>query len=57
MTQERTYRFDLICPRCNKQSETVGCRRVPPPRVCCGECLLDDVWVVEMKVLKVEVVR
>jgi hypothetical protein len=50
-----TYRFDLICPACNKQSETVGDKRVPPPGVYCGDCLMDRVEIVEMKVLRVEV--
>jgi len=52
---ERTYRFDLVCPRCGKLSETVGDRKAPPPRLNCGDCLINDVEIVELKVVAVEV--
>jgi hypothetical protein len=50
------YRFILICPKCNKESETVADKSVPPPRVNCGDCLMDRVDIVELKVLSVEVI-
>jgi len=56
MKRTATYRFDLVCPRCGKTSYAaqVG-QRSPPPRVSCGDCLMDRVEVVEMKVVRVEV--
>ncbi len=48
-----TYRFDLVCPGCGKQSETTADHRIPQPRVNCGDCLMDRVEVVEFKVVKV----
>lgn len=47
------YRFHLVCPRCNKTSETVSDKRVPSPKVNCGDCLFDDTEIVEFKVVKV----
>lgn len=47
------YRFFVLCPKCNKLSETVQAHRVPDPRVKCGDCLMEHVEVVEMKVVKV----
>ena len=48
--------FDLYCPRCGKVSEKVV--RVeqysPPLHVNCGDCLMNDVEIVEMKVLAAE---
>jgi hypothetical protein len=51
----RAYRFDLVCPRCHKTSEATGTQQVPPPRVSCGDCLMDDVEIVELKVVRVTV--
>jgi hypothetical protein len=51
----RSYHFDLTCPRCGKISETVSDHRVPPPRVNCGDCLINDREIVEMKVTRVEI--
>jgi len=50
------YHFDLICPRCGKQSETDGTKKVPPPIVNCGDCLMDDVQIIEMKVVRCTIV-
>ncbi len=47
------YRFVLVCPRCNKTSETVSDQRETPPHVNCGDCLMSDVEIVEMKVASV----
>jgi len=55
MKREPTYRFDLVCPRCNKTSETVCDNRSPSPHVNCGNCLFINLEVVEMKVVRVEV--
>lgn len=50
-----TYTFDLVCPRCGKQSQTTTDNKVPPPRVNCGDCLMRDVEVVEFKIVRVAV--
>jgi transcription elongation factor Elf1 len=54
---ERLYRFNLTCPRCGKVSETTTPLRNPPPKVSCGECLMDDVEIVELKIASVEVLH
>jgi hypothetical protein len=48
------FHFILVCPNCSKVSEHVSDKRVPSPKVNCGECLMDRVEVVEFKVVKVE---
>jgi hypothetical protein len=48
------FRFVLACPRCNKLSETVADKRIPPPHVMCGDCLINDIKIVEMKVVSWE---
>lgn len=48
------FRFSLICPRCDKQSETTATASVPAPRVNCGDCLMDRCEVVEFKVVAVQ---
>jgi ribosomal protein S27AE len=50
------YKFDLVCPRCGRESEINAEHRVPPPRVNCGDCLMDDVEIVEFKVVNVMIV-
>lgn len=52
-----SYHFDLICPVCNTKEETVIDKKIPPPIVYCGECLMERVSMVPMTVLKVEVVQ
>jgi hypothetical protein len=47
------YRFHMVCPGCGKASETVKDDR-SNPRLSCGDCLMDRVEMVEMKVVKVE---
>ena len=52
MTQDsKVFRFHLLCPRCNKKSETIG---MTFPTVKCGDCLIERVEMVEMKVLLAE---
>jgi hypothetical protein len=51
------YRFHVVCPRCHKTSDTVRDKRVPDPEVKCGDCLMDHVEVVAMKVVAVEEIR
>lgn len=34
------YRFSLLCMRCNKTAEHVS-EYKEPPRITCGECLMD----------------
>jgi len=48
------YLLDLECPRCGAISNTVVDKTAPV--INCGECLLDGVEVVELKVTKVTVV-
>jgi hypothetical protein len=48
------YRFTLVCPRCNKTSEIIAGTRNHQPHVNCGDCLMNDVEIVEFKVLSVE---
>lgn len=43
------YRFVAECPKCGKQSPIVS-DLSEPPKVNCGDCLMSDVDVVEMKV-------
>ena len=47
------YRFHLVCPGCGRDGETVADHRMPP-RVNCGDCLMERVEVVELKVVSVE---
>jgi hypothetical protein len=51
------YKFILICPRCEKMSETTGSERWRNPRVNCGDCLMEAIEVVELKVVKVEEIQ
>lgn len=46
------YRIELCCPRCNRAYETHSEKR--NPRVQCGDCLMEDVEIVEMTVVNVE---
>jgi hypothetical protein len=50
----RGYLFDLVCPRCSRTSRAMQTTRAPSPHMQCGDCLMDDVEVVEFKVVKVE---
>jgi len=52
------YRFDLVCPVCNKERQW-HVVVVPPdigrpnnPRLKCGDCLFDRAEVIEFKVVK-----
>jgi NMD protein affecting ribosome stability and mRNA decay len=45
------YHFDLVCPRCGKTSEIVSDKR--RRWHACGDCLMDHLAIVEMKVVKV----
>ena len=49
------YIFDLVCPRCNRDAQIETENRIPPPRVSCGECLMTDVEVIELKIVRVTV--
>jgi transcription elongation factor Elf1 len=46
----KQYRWQLKCPRCGRDSETVTVTREQPV-VNCGDCLMDDIEVVEFKVM------
>lgn len=47
------FKFTVVCPKCNKISTTVAAERYPEPHVSCGDCLMDHVEVVQMKVVVV----
>lgn len=49
----KAYKFTLICPRCENVSE-IGSADRNNPRANCGNCLMDDVEIVEMKVVSVK---
>ena len=48
------YRLHLVCPRCDKESETIVDRIIPNPRINCGDCLMERTEVVEMKIISAE---
>jgi ribosomal protein S27AE len=48
------YLFDLVCPYCGKGAVTTDDKRVPPPRVQCGDCLMERTEIVEMKAVRVK---
>jgi transcription elongation factor Elf1 len=50
----KQYRWKLECPRCGKDSETVTVNIDVVPVVKCGDCLMDDVEVVEFKIVSVK---
>jgi transcription elongation factor Elf1 len=50
----KQYRWQLTCPRCGRASETVTANMDMVPVVNCGDCLMDDVEVVEFKVVGVK---
>jgi hypothetical protein len=54
MKNRFNYRFDLVCPRCGKDSDYVSDNKLYPV-VNCGDCLMDAVEIVEMKTVKVTV--
>jgi len=47
--------FDLECPRCGKTSQSTTINNKVPPVVNCGDCLMNDVEVVEFKIVKATV--
>jgi uncharacterized Zn finger protein len=51
------YTFDLRCPRCDKQGEIVTQNREPPPIVNCGDCLMNNVAITELKIVSVTVTK
>jgi hypothetical protein len=40
----------MVCPGCGKQTEHIADE---PPRINCGDCLMDRIEVVEFKVVTV----
>lgn len=48
------YKFHLVCPRCNKYSETIGDKYTRNPGLNCGDCLFNDVEFVEMRVIAID---
>lgn len=47
------YRIHLWCPRCDKEAEAVA-PLIPNPRIRCGDCLMERVEIVEMKIVAAE---
>ena len=47
----RPYHFELACPMCGKRTHTVVPRLFPPPKMSCGDCLMDRVEVVDLKIV------
>ena len=45
------YHFMLRCPRCGKRSETTSVAR--ETTVNCGDCLMSDVEIVTMQIVKI----
>ena len=56
MTRKFSYRYILMCPGCGKTSEAEGSKH-NPPIVNCGDCLVDQVEISEMKIVRVDVVQ
>lgn len=48
-----TYRIQWFCPKCDKTHETIG-NLIPKPQLHCGDCLVNHVEFVQMKVLAAE---
>jgi hypothetical protein len=51
-----TYIFELACPRCGKK-ERIICAGADQecPHVNCGDCLWNDVEIVELKIISIGV--
>lgn len=49
-----SVKFNLECPRCGKASSQIVGQYDEAPRVNCGDCLMDDIEVVEFKIVSVE---
>jgi transcription elongation factor Elf1 len=50
---KKRYRWTLKCPRCGRDSETVT-DATTAPHVNCGDCLMDEVEIVEFDVVSVK---
>jgi Zn ribbon nucleic-acid-binding protein len=50
------YRFELECPRCKRESELESNNKDAIPFVNCGDCLMNDIEVVEFKIVRVHVI-
>jgi transcription elongation factor Elf1 len=48
MTERTHYTFELECPRCGKESACHGTQKDPPPKVNCGNCLMEERLIIEM---------
>ena len=49
------FRFELVCPRCNKSAQHVSQHdgKHFKPHISCGDCLMNDVEIVEFAVERV----
>ena len=50
-----TWTFELVCPRCGKESQSVSENNDPPPTVNCGDCLMEAVEIVEFEIVRATV--
>lgn len=46
------YRFELTCPKCGKRTHAIVDKVFPPPKLSCGDCLMDRVEVVDLKIVR-----
>jgi len=53
---KRHYHLELKCPSCGAEGEVVFCAD-PPQRVCCADCLMDNMEVVEMTIVRCNIVQ
>lgn len=52
---KRSYHLELKCPSCGADGEAVFVAD-PPQRVCCADCLMEKMEVVEMTVVRCNVI-
>jgi hypothetical protein len=53
---KRNYVFLLECPRCKRTSSYGTSKHQETPHLNCGDCLLNDMEVVELKIISCKVV-
>jgi transcription elongation factor Elf1 len=50
-----SYTFELKCPRCKKESSIEIDKSTVDAPINCGDCLMNDVEIVEMTIVRVEI--
>ncbi len=53
---KRSYVFWLECPRCKRTSSYGSNKHQETPHLDCGDCLMNDMEVIELKIVKCKVV-